>query len=227
MHAVTSDLLDPGNIFAHLSYIFLITSMLMTSLRNLRVLALLSGLAAMAHFTFRTQDNASFVWELLFVLANGIQLALLLYRSRRRPMRDEEARLLQQVLEVEEPAQQRRLLDLLEWQDVGEGAVLMRQGDRRPPLIYIARGAAAIRHDGAIVGVCGEGDFLGDMSMVSGEPASATVEVTNPMRIARFEHAGLAQLLNGIPELSKAFDAALSRGLASKVLRMNKTVAGA
>lgn len=61
MQDVLRDLADPANGFAHLSYIFLIAAMLMTSLRWLRVLALASGIAAMAHFTFQTQDNASLV----------------------------------------------------------------------------------------------------------------------------------------------------------------------
>ena len=225
MQAIAQDLLDPGNAFAHLSYIFLITSMMMTSLRYLRILALLSGLAAIVHFTFRTQDNASLVWELLFVIANGLQLAILLYRSRKRDMRAEEARLLEHVLQVQEPSQQRRLLDLLEWQDVEEGKVLMKQGQEKPPLIYIAEGAAAIRHDGALVGVCGNGDFLGEMSMVTGEPASASVEVTNAMRIARFDRDALSQLFHAVPDLSRAFDNALNRGLAAKVLRMNQSAA--
>ena len=113
MQDIFRDLADPDNLFAHLSYIFLITSMMMRSLRDLRILELLSGLAAMAHFIFRTQDNASLVCEGAFVAANGIQLGLLLYRSRRGMMKNEERELLENVLQVEEPAHQRRLLDLM------------------------------------------------------------------------------------------------------------------
>lgn len=223
MQDILSDLADPDNIFAHLSYIFLITSMLMRSLRNLRILALLSGLAAMAHFIFRTQDNASLVWDTAFVAANGIQLVLLLYRSRRGLMKSEERELLENVLRVEEPAHQRRLLDLMTWKDVEVGEVLMTQGQKRPPLIYIASGAAGIEHDSTLVGVCGPGDFLGEMSLITGEGASATVKVTNPMRIACFDREALMRLSEGLPEVARAFDHALNRGLAAKILRMNQS----
>ena len=225
MGEIWQDLIDPGNIWAHLSYIFLITSMMMTSLRSLRVLALLSGLAAMIHFVFRTQDNASLVWEGMFVLANACQLALLMYRSRRGFLRAEELALMQQVLQVEEPAQQRRLLDVIEWRDEPVDTVLMREGQAKPPLIYIAGGAAAILKGDKIVGVCGAGDFLGEMSMISGAPASATVSVTNIMRVARFDRDALVQLSQAMPELSRAFERALNRGLAAKVLRMNDALA--
>ena len=225
MHQIWQDLVDPANIFAHLSYIFLITSMMMSSLRQLRVLALLSGLAAMAHFVFQTRDNASLVWETMFVLANGCQLALLVYRSRRGFLRAEEVALMENVLEVQEPAHQRRLLDVIEWRDVAVGDILMEQGQAQPPLIYVASGAAGIEHDGRLVGVCGTGDFLGEMSMITGERASARVVVTNPMRIAVFDRGALAQLSNALPELSRAFERALNRGLAAKVLRMNAALA--
>lgn len=225
MQAIWQDLIDPGNIFAHLSYVFLITSMLMRSLRNLRILALASGLAAIVHFTVQTQDNASLVWELMFVSTNAVQLAILLARSRRGLMVNEERALLEQVLQVEEPAHQRRLLDLVQWRDVPVGELLMRQGDAEPPLIYIASGAAGIMHGDDLVGVCGAGDFLGEMSLISGERASATVTVTNSMRIARFDRDGLLRLSAGIPELRQALDRALNRGLAAKVLRMNEALA--
>ncbi len=227
MQDIFRDLADPDNLFAHLSYIFLITSMMMRSLRDLRILALLSGLAAMAHFIFRTQDNASLVWEGAFVAANGIQLGLLLYRSRRGMMKNEERELLENVLQVEEPAHQRRLLDLMTWKDVEVGEVLMTQGQKRPPLIYIASGAAGIESDGKLVGVCGPGDFLGEMSLITGEGASATVKVTNGMRIASVDRDALMRLSEGLPELARAFDHALNRGLAAKILRMNKSAAPA
>lgn len=222
MSSFFQDLADPGNIFAHFSYIFLITSMMMNSLRRLRILALGSGIAAMLHFTLQTSDNASLVWELMFVLANGTQLSILLYHSRKGDLRPEEQALLDQVLRVEEPASQRRLLDLLAWRDVDVGEQLIEQGQYQPPLIFIASGAAAISHDGQQVGVCGEGDFLGEMSLVAGDRATASVIVANRMRIAVIDRDSLAQLARILPEISSAFDSALNRGLAAKVLRMNR-----
>lgn len=225
MQALVQDILDPGNVFAHSSYILLIASMLMTSLRNLRILALLSGLVAMVHFSLMG-DTASLAWEVAFVLTNGLQLCILIYRSRTGDLSPEEQSLLNHVLKVEDPMNQRRMLGLLRWRDVPAGEVLIRQGQANPPLAYIASGAASIEHDGQLVGVCGEGDFLGEMSLVSGERATATVVVTNAMRIAVFDRDALAQLTRSSPDIGNALDAALNRGLAAKVLRMNVAAAG-
>ena len=127
-----AELTDAGNVFAHASYILLISSMLMTSLRRLRILALGSGIAAMLHFTLQTRDNASLAWE--------------------------------------------------------------------------------------------ASDFLGEMSLVSGNRATASVVVTNTMRIATINREQLSQLVRQFPNIGNAFESALNRGLAAKVLRMNRAV---
>ena len=97
----------------------------------------------------------------------------------------------------------------------------MRQGDRAPPLIYVAQGTATITHNGKLVGTCSAGDFLGEMSVISGEKASATVTAGGGMRIAIFDRAALGEMVRHVPELGCAIDGALNRSLASKLLRMN------
>lgn len=216
------EFVDPGTALAHLAALLLVAAMLVTSMRRLRMLALGAGIAALVHLAMARQFGPALFWVALFVLANAAQLAILRYRSRMGDMDREERELLEHVLRVEEPASQRRMLGLLEWRDAAVGEVLIRQGETGPPLVYIAGGAAAIEHDGRLVGVCGTGDFLGEMSLVSGERATASVTVTNPMRIAVFDRDALSQLARSVPEIRHALDRAVNRGLAAKVLRMNK-----
>ncbi|MEZ5695231.1 MAG: cyclic nucleotide-binding domain-containing protein [Sphingomonadaceae bacterium] len=223
MQAILADLTNPENAFGHLSYIFLIASMMMTSLRKLRILALCSGLAAMAHFLLRTQDNVSLAWEAIFTLTNATQLAILIYRSRKLDLREKERALVEDTLGFDDALDWRRLLALVDWRDVDVGEVLMEQGTQSPPLIYIASGAAMIEDQGKMVGVCGPGDFVGEMSLVSGNPASATVRATNRLHIAVFDPVKLDQTLSRSQDMRSALMAAFNRGLAAKVLRMNET----
>lgn len=215
------DFVDPGAL-AHLAALLLVAAMLASSMRRLRMFALGAGIVALVHLAIVRRFDAALFWVVLFVFANAAQLAILRYRSRAGDMDREERELLEHVLRVEEPASQRRMLGLLEWRDAAVGDVLIRQGQIGPPLIYIAGGAAAIEHDGRLVGVCGAGDFLGEMSLVSGERATASVTVTNAMRVAVFDRDALAQLARLVPEIRHALDRAVNRGLAAKVLRMNK-----
>lgn len=213
-----------GNL-ALLGALLLVASMLPTSIRLVRWIAFAAGSAAIAHFSLN-DITGPWLWLAgAFVLINAVQLARLHLRARTHGLREEEVELLEHVLKVEEPDRQRRLRDLLEWRDMPAGELLMRQGERGPPLIYVASGTGRIEVGGNMVGTCAKGDFLGEMSAILGEDATATVVVAEPMRIARFDRDALAEMTRSMPELQRAFDHALNRGLAAKIVRMNANAA--
>lgn len=219
--------MQPADLLIHLAGLLLVAAVMTRSPRAVRGLALAAGIAAVAYCLLTRIGGAVLLWSVLFLLASGFQFAVLVQRSRFGTMRPEERALLEDILRVEDPAEQRRLVGLLRWRDAPAGETLIRQGQPHPPLIYVASGAAGIELDGRLVGVCGAGDFLGDMSIATGEPASTAVVVSNPMRLAVVDRAALAQMAEAAPEIGAAFDRAINRGLAAKITRMNEAVAGA
>lgn len=219
--------MQPADLLIHLAGLLLVVAVLTRSPRALRSFALAGGIAAVLYCILTGTGGAVLLWSALFTLASAIQLAVLVQRSRSGVIRAEERALLEDILRVDDPAQQKRLVGLLTWRDAPAGEVLIRQGQPHPPLIYVASGAAGIELDGRLVGVCGPGDFLGDMSIATGEPASTAVVVSNPMRLAVVDRTSLAQMAEAAPEIGAAFDRAINRGLAAKITRMNQAVAGA
>lgn len=199
----------------------LMASYLMRRRIALHILAAMA-FAGCALWAYRTGSNGGAGLSMLLLAIQIGQIAAIHRRTRKGTMTAEERALIEQVLQVEEPAQQRRLLDVIEWRDAEPCEVLMRQGQAAPPLVYIASGRVEVEHDGLPVGSCGEGDFLGEMSLVSGEAASATVKVALSARIAVFDREGLQRLMDGLPEMARALDHTLNKGLAGKIKRMNK-----
>lgn len=167
-----------------------------------------------------------FFWVAILLAVNLVQLFRFSFKVRRGMMTTEELALIADVLAIEEPAKQRRLRDVISWRDADTGEVLMRQGQKAPPLIYVATGQMEIEHKGLPVSTCGPDDFLGEMSLVTGEGASATVKVSLPARIAVFDREGLLRLMEAMPELSRAIDRRLNMGLVDKIQRMNRASAG-
>lgn len=217
--------MQPADLLLHLAGVLLVAAVMTRSPRAVRSLALAAGIAAVAYCILTGTGGAVLLWSVVFLLASGFQLVLLVQRSRFGAMRPEERALLEGILRVEDPAKQKRLVGLLRWRDAQAGEVLIRQGQPHPPLIYVASGAAGIELDGRLVGVCGAGDFLGDMSIATGEPASTAVVVSNPMRLAVVDRAALAEMAEAAPEIGAAFDRAINRGLAAKIQRMNEAAA--
>lgn len=217
-----SELLEnPLNLLGLIAFLVLLRAFLANDMTKLHALALVAWILALV-WAIRTGNGPAQLAAGLLALANLWRYATIYRRTRQGLMSREEEALIAQVLAVEVPAQQRRLRDVITWRDVDIGEVLIRQGQVAPPLIFIAMGKMDIEHDGLPVGTCGPDDFIGEMSLISGEGASATVKVALPARIAVFDRDGLLRLVGGMPELSRALDRTLNRGLTAKIQRMNE-----
>lgn len=215
-----------ANLLAVLGLLALIQAEAMRSKSRMYALSALAWVAFLAWGLVADIGTATYLFGLLVVFYL-FKLIVTVRRSRRGMMTAEERSLIAEVLAIEEPAKQRRLRDVITWRDAETGEVLMRQGQKSPPLIYVATGQIAIEHEGLPVGTCGPDDFLGEMSLVTGEGASATVKVALPARIAVFDRDALVRLMEAMPELARAFDRRLNKGLANKIQRMNQASSGA
>lgn len=211
-----------ASILAYGAALVAIVAIAATSIRNMRYALLVAGLGALGHFIL-TERLGWAITAFFFVAVNAVQIWVLHRRSRRGTFLDEESSLFDRLLGIEDPGRQARLRDLMTWRDVEKGEVLMEQGQVDPPLVYVASGAARVECDGQEVGSCGAEEFLGEMSLVSGHTASATVIATEASRIATFDRDALAQYARAVPEVDTALTRALNRGLAAKVRRMNES----
>ena len=217
---------DWGNFLGWAAGLALVVSMMPHQVRTIRIISLFAGIFGVAYFALSGGFSTGLVLAGLFLLVNGLRIAELYRRSRTGTMTSEERELFDHVMQIEDPAKQNRLRDLMTWQDVEPGDILIQQDQVDPPLIYIATGRAVVERDGNIVSECGASEFVGEMSQISGNQASATVKVTEAMRMARIDRDALAQMTRSLPEIGRAVDSAFNRSLAIKVARMNKSKEG-
>lgn len=225
MGDVSRGMADLGPAYLYVFLAILVLAMAMGSIRNIRLLMLFAGIAGTLHYAL--VDGLAWTTALtaLLMLVAATQVVLQHQRAKRGFTSVDEQRLIEEVLQVNEPADQQHLLDLLDWRELEAGDALVKQGQDEPPLVYIASGHARVTHDDREVGTCGPGEFVGEMSVVAGESASATVTSVETMRIALIDRDGLLLLTSGVPEIGRAFDRALNRGLSAKVRRMNDALA--
>jgi CRP-like cAMP-binding protein len=115
----------------------------------------------------------------------------------------------------------KRLLDQAESKRFEAGATLTTEGEPVRQLIYIAEGIAKIEHAGRLVAICGPGDYVGELSFLSGKPATATATVVKPTRVLSFDQAKLAASVAADPQLRRTLESALNKNLAGKLTRAN------
>ncbi len=113
-------------------------------------------------------------------------------------------------------------------QDFASGEVLLRQGEPGDSLLVIRRGRlgiAARGADGGMVPVAerSAGEIVGEMSLLTGEPRSATVTALEESEIVEVGKALFAQVLLADPAIAEA----LSIILAHRVLEQKARVSAA
>ncbi len=213
--------LDPANIVGHIAYVFLIVSMMMRRMHWLRVFAIAAG-SISAIYYFILGDYVSVFWESLFSLVNVIQLTLLAIENRRGKFTDEEQLFFESVLRNVERAHARKLISAGKWEDVLPGDVLVTENTWPKRLKFIVSGHAKISMEEKDIAFVGPGDFLGEMSYLTGKAASATATAVTPVRYISFERAKLETHLDKHSDLRHALEAGFNRNLVEKLVKSNK-----
>ncbi len=96
------------------------------------------------------------------------------------------------------------------------GTVLMRQGDHAASMFIIMEGAASITISGGNdgmheVAVSATGDVVGEMSLMTGAPRTATVTALTRLRVLEITKEQIEDLLKVSPELLQRFSTVLGK----------------
>jgi CRP/FNR family transcriptional regulator, cyclic AMP receptor protein len=67
--------------------------------------------------------------------------------------------------------------------DLRQGKVLTRQGAPGREFFVLLEGTVEIVRDGKRIDTLGEGDFFGELALISNIPRTATVTATSPIRV--------------------------------------------
>lgn len=108
----------------------------------------------------------------------------------------------------------------------GEGDTLIRQGDADSDMFLLVEGAVqvAVGKNGAdvVVARMKAGDYFGEMSLLTGEPRTATIRAITAGAVYRISREAISPVLEADPELMDL----LSRNLAERNLSREARTAG-
>jgi signal transduction histidine kinase len=212
-------MLDPSHILTHIPYALLVLSMLMNDMGWLRAIAIAAGVIRIINRAWFEIDPIIVFWEVIFVAVNVGQLIILWYYARRHRFEEHEAHFADSMPQSVDRRSIRRLLKLANMRHAEPGATLTTEGALVRDLMFIADGVVQIERGGVIVAVCGPGDFLGEMSFLTGGPATATAVVAKPLRYLAFDQMRLRSALEADSDLKQAMDASFNRNLVGKLVK--------
>jgi len=86
---------------------------------------------------------------------------------------------------------------------IRKGRALAKQGQIGREFIVILEGEAKVERDGHTVATLHEGDFLGELSVLTGEPRIANVVAATDMQVQVLTRTELLALLDSKPVVAK------------------------
>jgi CRP/FNR family transcriptional regulator, cyclic AMP receptor protein len=105
----------------------------------------------------------------------------------------------------------RRIADISRIVEVSAGTVLTKAGESGDSFFFIIDGRVSVETQAGYGDPLQPGDFFGEMSLLDGEPRSATITAMTDVRLLVVDRSHFWRLLNETPDLVRRMLAVLSR----------------
>jgi hypothetical protein len=193
----------------------------------LRVLMALAALAGLARALFWTGDMVAALWMGLLLATCLILLGRNLWERRNIRFSDDEKKMIESLVAGLSQSGARHLIDQGLWLTGRKGDVLTREGEPVDHLYYLADGEARVMSQGRQVGTCRPGDLIGELTVLSGETASATVVLDGPARFWCAPAENLKPYVEAHEDIRRAIEHGFATALKAKLRASNRTIAEA
>ena len=166
-------------------------------------------------------NQFSAIVQISFIVLSVAGMIRVWFASRRLRFSSEEQALLDARFATLHKLEARKLLDHGEWHDTGPGDYLTEEGQPVEAVCYLMSGGVDILIGGSVIAQVAEGNFVGEMAVMSGDAASASVVVNQPTRVFAMRSERLAQLIKRNPDISPHIEYAFARDTKAKLAETN------
>ena len=209
----------------HIGYSLMLLALLARDVLWLRALLVVAQANLCLYSYFRGIDSIA-VWNALFVVINAIWVGRILRERRAVRLSPELERIRERHFIALDPRDFLRLWRMGERQILRD-TLLTRQGEAAPALHFLLRGAVTVRQDGREVARLGEGDFVAEMSLLTGAVATADVQTMDEVELMRWPTEGLRQLRERDSALWARIQSVLGHDLVAKIQRASRATLAA
>ncbi len=210
------------DVLVHVANVLYLFSYLVRDILWLRMLTVVAILCLMPYFFFQpTPLWAPIGWNVVFTAINGFQIYLLLLERRPVKLSEAEQRLYQLVFRSLTPREMLKLISLAEWKTARAGEVLCEEGVDVDSMLLLHDGRARVLAGGAEVAALGAGQFVGEMSFLTGKKTSARVVAADEVHYVAWPRDALKEFLGRNVDLNAALQMILGIDLVEKLQPAN------
>ncbi len=184
----------------------------------LRILTIIAALLTFPYFIVQVEVlYSALLWQSAFALINIINVAKLLHERRPVSFTDDEQMLRNLVFPNFTPYQLKQFFALAQWHKAEKSDVLFTEGTKPAELYLLADGEVDILQNGNRLQRRLSGTFIGELSMMTDNAASADVVFATQSRYVSWSHAAIQEFQDRHPDFARSFNTLLSLDVARKL----------
>lgn len=161
---------------------------------------------------------AEILWCGFYIIVNGWQFTMLFRERRNLKFTDEELALYSKVFKDMSKISYRKLLNIAGWEELPADFILVHQNTFIEQLMLISDGLAKVEVNGAIVSYVRNGNFVGEMSFLSGNSTTATVTTIDTTHCLVWDKEQLKDLMRKDPTVEASLQTVFNSDLLSKLM---------
>ncbi len=208
-----------GHIAGHLASVLTMVAYLLRDILWLRFLTILSCFAGIV-FNYWVPSSplwSVIAWNTLFAIINIVQIAIIIKERTGISFSEEEKELYETLFKNFAPFEFMKLMRIGSWNNAAPGDVLAVEGKPLDSMMMIYNGRLAVEKQGAKFAELLDGNFIGEVSFISGGGATATVRAIEPTRYLSWKKNDIDALLKRNPSMRMAMQGMLSSDLSKKL----------
>ena len=216
--------MDIATIVGHLAFGLIAFSYLVKDIMYLRILSIVASLFGM-FFNYTVPAEPLWLpigWNAIFVMVNIYHISVLLYEKRPVQMDDKNTELYNTLFKELTPVEYLKISKAACWKNYEPNDVLIRQQHLVPDLILIYNGTIDVKVDDEKVAELRDGQFVGEMSFLTGKSATATCIVKHPTKCLVWKQQEFKDLLKRNPSLYFTIQSLLSAQVSSNLVSSSK-----
>lgn len=163
----------------------------------------------------------SAIIQVSWILISVIGMTVFYLRTRSISFNEEERDVIAAKLFQLSPIDARKFLSAGRWWTAEPGTVVATEGEVIGQLHYLAEGSALATLHGRVIGEVEAKRFIGELTCLSGDPASATVIIDQPARVFSIDTPTLRGLCTKRPDMRLQIENVMKLDTHQKLLAAN------
>ncbi len=211
-------------IAGHLAFGLIAFSFLVKDILWLRVVSILASLFSVFYNYTIPADPMwlAINWNIVFILVNLYHVAIIVYEKRPIKMAPKDKELYETLFSEMTPVEFLKITKIAEWRPFVSGEKIIRHGTPVIDLILIYNGTVDVVVDNKWVAELKDGQFVGEMSFLTGKPATATCIVKHDCECLVWKQPEFKELLKRNPSLYFTIQSVLSAQVSNNLVKESK-----